>query len=278
MADLPSVADRLNDVEINANQPVTQTLFQRIGSNVNFLLDLLGIDDGSTISGTSQSFTDFLSALELIRNHTITLQANVNTTGSFTIGTFPNIPFVNHVLWARRTGGGGLQLNYDAGGPSAQGTTFFKTVDSGPKVSIEAARVTPSNVTTGNSEFGVAAGGATQYFKEIVNKPDTTGTGTALNERVRVSGKNERTFGGGTPGNSRELTKTSTDPREAYTDPGSNILGYEAVMREKEWAKAVVIDWREYSTDIVIEVLAQGTQFDVYLGYELNVTSSVLFD
>jgi hypothetical protein len=48
MPNLISQANRLNDVEINNNKPVTSGVFRRIGSSVNFLLDLVGANDGDT--------------------------------------------------------------------------------------------------------------------------------------------------------------------------------------------------------------------------------------
>ena len=48
MADLPTIAQRLNDVEINNNAPVTSQTNRRIGSSINFLLDFLGVANGET--------------------------------------------------------------------------------------------------------------------------------------------------------------------------------------------------------------------------------------
>lgn len=48
MADLPSIANRLNDVEINNNAPVSSQTFRRVGSDINYLLDLVGANNGDT--------------------------------------------------------------------------------------------------------------------------------------------------------------------------------------------------------------------------------------
>lgn len=48
MANLPSIAQRLNDVEINNNAPVSSQTFRRSGSSVNYLLDLVGATNGDT--------------------------------------------------------------------------------------------------------------------------------------------------------------------------------------------------------------------------------------
>lgn len=48
MADLVSIAQRLNDVEINNNAPVSSQTFRRVGSDINYLLDLVGANNGDT--------------------------------------------------------------------------------------------------------------------------------------------------------------------------------------------------------------------------------------
>jgi hypothetical protein len=48
MPNLISQANRLNDFEINNNKPITSGLLRRFGSSVNFLLDLVGANDGDT--------------------------------------------------------------------------------------------------------------------------------------------------------------------------------------------------------------------------------------
>lgn len=48
MANLPSIAQRLNDVEINNNAPVSSQTMRRVGSDINYLLDLVGANNGDT--------------------------------------------------------------------------------------------------------------------------------------------------------------------------------------------------------------------------------------
>lgn len=48
MANLTSIAQRLNDVEINNNAPVSSQTQRRVASSVNFLLDLVGAVDSAT--------------------------------------------------------------------------------------------------------------------------------------------------------------------------------------------------------------------------------------
>lgn len=57
MANLTSIAQRLNDVEINNNAPVSSQTNRRIGSSINYLLDLLNITDG-TSGGSSGALGD----------------------------------------------------------------------------------------------------------------------------------------------------------------------------------------------------------------------------
>lgn len=45
MADLPSFKDKLNDLEVAQNKPVTEALMTKIGSNINALIDHDDADD-----------------------------------------------------------------------------------------------------------------------------------------------------------------------------------------------------------------------------------------
>lgn len=109
MADLPTLADRIEDTEVNANKPMTESLWRKFGSNVNFLLDFLGVSDGETSPGGSLS--DLSQAVDLISSHTMDIQASVATNvlnGPLNIGTFPRVDFVNQVFYAvteNNTGG-----------------------------------------------------------------------------------------------------------------------------------------------------------------------------
>lgn len=102
MADLPSVTDRLNDTEIAANAPLTETLMRRVGSNINFLLDFLGISDGET--SPSGDLNEFIAALTLMGTHTMDAQATFTVeTGVNAIGTFTTQKFVNQVFYVHYT-------------------------------------------------------------------------------------------------------------------------------------------------------------------------------
>lgn len=100
MADLPNFADRVNDVEVSANAPITESLHRKYGSNINFLLDFLGISDGET--SPSGGLSDLATAVDLISNHTLDLQLQftaVQPATDFVIGTYNPIQFVNQIIY-----------------------------------------------------------------------------------------------------------------------------------------------------------------------------------
>lgn len=117
MADLPVLADRVNDIEVSANAPITESLHRKYGSNINYLLDFLGVSDGDTTP--SGALSDFSQALELVNSHTMSLEASTTTTatGVFNVGTFNKINFINRYFYfvVSNTSGGtnGFQLNSD---------------------------------------------------------------------------------------------------------------------------------------------------------------------
>lgn len=84
MANLPTIGQRLNDVEINNNKPVASQVFRRIGSNINFLLDFLSITDGSSSPGGG-AFNQFSSPQSLTYSHTFT---NADLNNPITLFTF----------------------------------------------------------------------------------------------------------------------------------------------------------------------------------------------
>lgn len=48
MADLLSIANRLNDIEIQNDAILSTTLNRRVGQNINYILDRLGVANGTT--------------------------------------------------------------------------------------------------------------------------------------------------------------------------------------------------------------------------------------
>jgi len=103
MPNLISQANRLNDVEINNNKPVTSGVFRRIGSSVNFLLDLVGANDGDT--ATTGPLGTLLTSPEIIF-----FSANVGV--SFLATNVPLDLFTfsgnteRHTSWVRKNGSG----------------------------------------------------------------------------------------------------------------------------------------------------------------------------
>ena len=95
MADLPILADRLNDIEISSGAPITEALKRKVGSNINYLLDFLGITDGSTsVAGT---LSEFSQALETISNSSMTNIASIGTSagpGTLALGSFDSNRFI----------------------------------------------------------------------------------------------------------------------------------------------------------------------------------------
>lgn len=117
MADLSPLADRLNDTEISANAPLTESLFRRFGSNINFLLDFLGISDGAT--APSGALNDLSNAISTIEAHTIDLVANITTSGITSVGTFNLDKFISQKFYIYATStsafGSPLEFRQDAG-------------------------------------------------------------------------------------------------------------------------------------------------------------------
>lgn len=64
MADLPSTFGKLNDVEIGADKPVTESLFVKLGQNDNYLYDNLQTE----ITTRSTDDTNLQSQITAIKN------------------------------------------------------------------------------------------------------------------------------------------------------------------------------------------------------------------
>ena len=85
MADLVSIAQRLNDVEINNNAPVSSQTFRRVGSDINYLLDYLGVTNGATIGGPVTGLNVFSPVQSVSYSLTLT---NTNRNTDVTLFTF----------------------------------------------------------------------------------------------------------------------------------------------------------------------------------------------
>jgi len=201
MADLPTVADRLNDTEITANAPLTETLMRRIGSNINFLLDFLGVSDGAT--APSGSLNELAQAVDTIDNHTIDLQTTIlpGSSGTVSVGTFVLEKFVNQIFYGVWTSVSPLQfgltedwgslgigapngnkmlLNIDSAGsapmvdPSAKDESEYLQTDilefpSGPASTVS-NRIFSKHLDVGEFSFDFAGTGGTptrQFIKPL---------------------------------------------------------------------------------------------------------------
>lgn len=169
MADLTPFADRMEDTEVGANKPLTETLFTKFGKNINFLLDFLGVADGETTP--SGSINDLATAISTIEAHTITKQGTFNG-GSNVIGTYTPIKFVNRVFWTRREVGNG-------NGATKAPRALMKQLDGNPRVMFEANPTTPSSVTT----FAATPGA----IELVTDRVDTTQSSYGLFPSVQYN-------------------------------------------------------------------------------------------
>lgn len=249
MADLPTVTDHLNDIEIAANAPLTETLMRRLGSNINYLLDFLGIADGTTDPGSAAGLSDFFAAVNTINNHTITNVATTTGTGFTNIGTFTHKPFIDHVFLMRKASGPANVGHNQTGGSSLK---LFKNLDSLGRVAFNAAKTTPASTTP-------ALAGTINDF-EIQNVLSTTSV-----------------FGGGAVGAFNQIIDVTSNARKAFNDGGLGTIGYQNVMRASEWVEVGTLSWREFSTNAGIEATsATFPSVQIWLAYRLNLQSAPL--
>jgi hypothetical protein len=110
VANLTSLAQRLNDVEIDNNAPVSSQTFRRIGSDINYMLDYLGIDDGEALAGALTGLNVFSAPETFSYSYTFT---NTDVGVPKTLFTFKgggNRPLMFHRL---SSGFGAPPLNYN---------------------------------------------------------------------------------------------------------------------------------------------------------------------
>ncbi len=190
MADLPTVADRLNDTEITANAPLTETLMRRIGSNINFLLDFLGVTDGETTP--SGALNDLAQAVELANTHTMDLQLSLPTgllNGVYNIGNgITNEKFLNQhfylvfegpAIFSAFSWGGTQNLTFGADGGGAVKLSDAKQGQIGGAV-VDTTLLQGSQDAYINSDDFLL-----KRFSKMVNTADNITIGTlAGGERV----------------------------------------------------------------------------------------------
>ena len=254
MADLPSQANRMNDIEITANAAATESVFRRIGSNLNFLLDFLGVSNGST--SASGILSDFTSALSTVEGHTIALQANINAgLGTQSVGTYTPQKFVDRVFWMRRAN----SSTFASGGNPNDPIVLMKRIDGGSTVQWNAARNTPASIGTTTvddnsfSNFGTRGANIERGLNSIGEFFDSAGG-----------------------------LRDSTDPRLRWFDGGLGVIGYESQMRAAEWHRLGVLDYREATSSAQVfsnpRATGSGVVYQIYMSLELNLSSAPLFD
>lgn len=233
MADLPIIAGVMNDTEISANAPLTETLMRRIGSNINFLLEFLGINDGDTVA-TGQ-LSDLVTAINTVDAHTITKQGTFSG-GSNLIGTYSPIKFVNRVFWTRREIGNG-------NGPTAAPRALLKQLDGGASVMFEANPVTPTNTNTFAAEAG-AIDLVTDRIEAAQNTYPSAVTGPGVYAR--------------------------------YFDGAIGVIGFESPMRDRDWTKIGILNWRDFNTQAIVRSYHEpvASQMHVYMSYEFDLKSA----
>lgn len=194
MANLPGIAQRLNDVEINNNKPVSSQTNRRVGSSVNYLLDHLNIANAATSSGPTSALTVFSPREDISYSYSF-LASDFNVTK--TLFTFPGGG--DRILrFFRPDNGFGLsevsQSRGDPGAPLLQNYPILQllkqlavftgvTVQPGHPLFI----VSCNGIEMGRTIRGAFAGPTgpplatlVQYIREIHRAPAGTNTVTVL--------------------------------------------------------------------------------------------------
>lgn len=144
MADLPTAAQRVNDIEVSANAVLSESVNRKYGSNINFLLDFLNVPDGSTDPSAIGNIGDFFNAINIVSAHTMSLELSYGGTGGpVAVGTYASVPFLNRVFYAESFGGGPLALDFEK---------ILKNVDGNGNVSVLASKATPPSTDTGTGD------------------------------------------------------------------------------------------------------------------------------
>ena len=246
MADLPSIAQRYNDIQVAANAPVTESLVRQGGSNDNFLLDLFGILDGET--ATAGVFADIINAFTLINSHQMTLVFTIPGNGLHAVGTFPTIPFIDFDFYT--TSG---RISQGAGrGPR---DVFQHSVDGGPFTVPGGSIITPASTSNIGGQFG-----------DATNKADDSGS----------------VLGGsaGAPNSMNpaliDITGLNDPAQRLGQDAVLGVTGYESKMRQSAIQRSFTLSWRDGASHDVRVYTEGGTGVEVYLKYRLNAESQYL--
>jgi hypothetical protein len=154
MADIPGNIDKLNDIEIASNAPITETLMNKIGANINQLIDLAGI------ASNSQEFT-----------------AN---------GVF-NVPEGVTSILVEAIGGGGGGAEGDAGIPGGGGASASRefqlfTVTPLAALSVGIGAGGTGGAAAGSQQPSGTAGGNTAIDGFVVSRGAPGGQGNRVND------------------------------------------------------------------------------------------------
>lgn len=162
MPNLISQANRLNDVEINNNKPVTSGVFRRIGSSINFLLDLVGANDGDTSSGGGLG--DILQAEQTL---SFTLSYSNPTSGtSFTLFNFQGSA-TRPIMWYKKSSGFSEPISKQIGVIGFNGLGAFGF--NGPAISIINDTVAANPPSAGNWDLRVNGVTIAEYRPSATN-------------------------------------------------------------------------------------------------------------
>lgn len=263
MADLPSIANRLNDIEISANAPLTESLLRKIGSDINLLLDFLGINNGETQA--TGVLSDIINAIDLVAGHTLQLQSTLTGPGS--VGTYSKIPYVDRVFYNRGFGG----ISTDGLTSRADGfRRLIKNIDGSGFINFIANRSAPAPTVADNESVN----DLTQ-----LNFPNVLGTKSG---GILKPGIDEAPpLGSGNPGGSTSVFRGGVNPGigGSTSYKGLEFGGFESVMRGREWTELGVLSWREFPTDASSIVVNMQEFFNaqIYMAYRFNVESAPLF-
>jgi len=243
MADLTPFADRMNDVEIQANAGLSETLMRRLGSNINFLLDFLGVSDGATTP--SGSLNNLANAAATADAHIMDNVANFLVGGGSQVvevlGNEPRQEFLNSVLYLVITPDPGttISFDFDWGSPTVNDMRLAPTTGG-------SAFALPQNVR--NVAFGAAGDNALADAYEPTAISQSATSGNVIFSKMLNTGT---------------AVLTSTEPGRIIFPLG-------------------VIDYRDVTANYDVDISLGGTvtnipnaqSVQIYREYRLNVGSN----
>lgn len=184
MANLTSIAQRLNDVEINNNAPVSSQTQRRVGSDINYLLDYLGIINGATIGGPITGLNVFSPVQSVSYSATYTNAGLGTPVSLFTFqgGNDRPLKFFKRTGALDIAGQDNLLPIYELLNLLATAST--NTVTAGSTVYIVTVNGIEAGRTTRNAGLGIFTTSPT-YSKEITHA--VAGTNTVAVNKVAAT-------------------------------------------------------------------------------------------